>query len=101
MNYKSFVANISLCFMNKHQERLIVIRGQKAKLTYDLLNQKIAFITNDGNQKLYTENLTNDELFQYQIDFYLKKFSNKSKEYVESSYQLMKLIEMIEKNNLF
>ena len=77
------------------------MRTWQQKCVDHLLNQKIAFITNDGNQKLYTENLTNDELFQYQIDFYLKKFSNKSKEYVESSYQLMKLIEMIEKNNLF
>lgn len=96
LEYDNFAAQISICFMQKIQERTITICGQNGKLMCDLLNQNIEVKWNDINDPIDVVQLTNEEIFERQLDFYLNSFEIGSNDYIKSVKNLMQLIEMIE-----
>ena len=95
--YKKFTASINLCFMQKKQERNISIIGQDGNVFVDLNEQSIVF--DNYNEKIYFEktHLSNDELFNIQLEYFLNEHPINSDVYIQRIIKLTKLFEKLYK----
>lgn len=98
--YPKFYVDISLNFMERIQERKICFYFKDASITCDLLNQVYSIKGKDGSVIDQKFNISNDQLFELQLDFFVENFQNKGKEFLDDVENLYSLIEMAEQKNL-
>ena len=84
-DYDSFSVQMSMCFMQKKQERNFKFFGQKGWIEFDLINQKLVVCSYDNKDlEVYEDIVDNDELFKLQADYFLNKFTSSDDQYLDA-----------------
>jgi predicted dehydrogenase len=97
LDYDGHSVHASLCFMHKQQERRFIIKGQNGMIVCDLMEQTLSVACDGRDVEVDNMTLSNDELFELQLDYYLNKHKRGNLGYVRSVEALMSLIELSEK----
>ena len=93
-DYSSFSVQMSLCFMQKKQERNLKLFGQKGWIEFDLINQKLVVCSYDNEDlEVYEDIMDNDELFKLQADYFLNKFTSSDEQYLNALERNTTIIE--------
>jgi len=93
-DYDSFSVQMSMCFMQKKQERNFKFFGQKGWIEFDLINQKLVVCSYDNEDlEVYEDIVANDELFKLQADYFLNKFKSSDEQYLKALERNTTIIE--------
>jgi len=93
-DYDSFSVQMSMCFMQKKQERNFKFFGQKGWIEFDLINQKLVVCSYDNKDlEVYEDIVDNDELFKLQADYFLNKFTSSDDQYLDALEKNTTIIE--------
>jgi len=93
-DYDSFSVQMSMCFMQKKQERNFKFFGQKGWIEFDLINQKLVVCSYDNKDlEVYEDIVNNDELFKLQADYFLNKFTSSDDQYLDALERNTMIIE--------
>jgi predicted dehydrogenase len=94
LDYDSFSVQMSMCFMQKKQERNFKFFGQKGWIEFDLINQKLVVCSYDNEDlEVYEDIVANDELFKLQADYFLNKFTSSDEHYLKALERNTTIIE--------
>ena len=94
LDYDSFSVQMSMCFMQKKQERNFKFFGQKGWIEFDLINQKLVVCSYDNKDlEVYEDIVDNDELFKLQADYFLNKFTSSDDQYLDALEKNTTIIE--------
>jgi predicted dehydrogenase len=94
LDYDSFSVQMSICFMQKKQERNFKFFGQKGWIEFDLINQKLVVCSYDNKDlEVYEDIVDNDELFKLQADYFLNKFTSSDDQYLDALERNTTIIE--------
>jgi predicted dehydrogenase len=94
LDYDSFSVQMSICFMQKKQERNFKFFGQKGWIEFDLINQKLVACSYDNKDiEVYEDIVDNDELFKLQADYFLNKFTSSDEQYLNALERNTTIIE--------
>ena len=84
-DYSSFSVQMSLCFMQKKQERSFKFFGQDGWVELDLIKQKLTVYRDDSEGIDVYENIVdNDKLFQLQVNYFLNEFKLNDNQYLNA-----------------
>ena len=84
-DYSSFSVQMSLCFMQKKQERSFKFFGQDGWVELDLIKQKLTVYRYDSEGVDVYENIVdNDKLFQLQVNYFLNEFKLNDNQYLNA-----------------
>ena len=84
-DYSSFSVQMSLCFMQKKQERSFKFFGQDGWVELDLIKQKLTVYRDDSEGIDVYENIVdNDKLFQLQANYFLNEFKLNDNQYLNA-----------------
>lgn len=98
LDYGSYTIQISLCFMQNHQERRIVINGRDGWLDCDLVSQRLKIgLNNSSEVEVFSEAVDMETMFKIQAGYFLDGFKRGSNEYLDAIRNVMTLIESAEK----
>ncbi len=93
LTYENFDAKVHLCFMEKNQERVIRIQGNKGSLELDINNNLLSSITTGTKKtKEYNDSIDMDGMFRNQLDYYLNDFNHSDKDYCDALNLNMSLV---------
>ena len=93
-DYDSFSVQMSMCFMQRKQERKFKFFGQKGWIEFDLINQKLVVCSYDNKDlEVYEDIVDNDELFKLQADYFLNKFTSRDYQYLDALERNTTIIE--------
>jgi len=94
LDYDSFSVQMTMCFMQKKQERNFKFFGQKGWIEFDLINQKLVVCSYDNKDlEVYEDIVDNDELFKLQADYFLNKFTSSDEQYLNALERNTTIIE--------
>ncbi len=94
LDYDSFSVQMTMCFMQKKQERNFKFFGQKGWIEFDLINQKLVVCSYDNKDlEVYEDIVDNDELFKLQADYFLNKFTSSDDQYLDALERNTMIIE--------
>ena len=94
LDYDSFSVQMTMCFMQKKQERNFKFFGQKGWIEFDLINQKLVVCSYDNEDlEVYEDIVDNDELFKLQADYFLNKFKSSDEQYLKALERNTTIIE--------
>jgi len=94
LDYDSFSVQMTMCFMQKKQERNFKFFGQKGWIEFDLINQKLVVCSYDNKDlEVYEDIVDNDELFKLQADYFLNKFTSNDHQYLNALERNTTIIE--------
>ena len=94
LDYDSFSVQMTMCFMQKKQERNFKFFGQKGWIEFDLINQKLVVCSYDNEDlEVYEDIVANDELFKLQADYFLNKFKSSDEQYLKALERNTTIIE--------
>ncbi len=94
LDYDSFSVQMTMCFMQKKQERNFKFFGQKGWIEFDLINQKLVVCSYDNKDlEVYEDIVDNDELFKLQADYFLNKFTSSDDQYLDALERNTTIIE--------
>jgi len=98
LDYGSFTAQVNLCFMQQHQQRVVEINGRDGWLKCDLNEQRLLIGHHvDGNIEDYTDDSVGmDAMFKAQAEYFMNDFENGDSEYMNAVNGLMTLINEVE-----
>jgi len=97
LDYGDYAIQVSLCFMQRHQERRIVINGRDGWLDCDLLLQRLEVGRHsDGDVEVVGEAVDMGTLFTAQAEYFLDGFEHRSTEYLEAIRNLTSLVEAVD-----
>lgn len=97
LDYGAFAVQMSLCFMQRRQERRIVISGSDGWLDCDLISQRLEIGRHaDGAVELVSEAVDMGTLFRTQADYFLDEFERGSTEYLDAIRNVTTLVESAE-----
>ena len=86
-NFSSFSLQISLCFMQKKQERCFKLFGHDGWLELDLIKQKLVICRYEDEEKEKEEHIRimeNDDLFRIQANYFLNEFVPNDDQYLNA-----------------
>jgi predicted dehydrogenase len=85
LDYDSFSVQMSMCFMQKKQERNFKFFGQEGWVELDLITQKLVVCYyGNKNRKEYEYIVNDDELFELQADYFLNQFTPSDNRYLDA-----------------
>ena len=85
LDYDSFSVQMSMCFMQKKQERNFKFFGQEGWVELDLITQKLVVCYyGNKNRKEYEYIVNDDELFELQTDYFLNQFTPSDNRYLDA-----------------
>lgn len=97
LDYGTYAVQISLCFMQRHQERRIVINGSNGWLDCDLISQRLEMGRHPaGEVEVVREAVDMDTLFRTQASYFLDEFERGSTVYLEAIRNVTSLVESAE-----
>ncbi len=97
LDYGAYAIQVSLCFMQRHQERRIVISGRDGWLDCDLLSQRLEIGRHSGGEvEVASDAVDMGTLFRTQAEYFLDGFEHRSSEYLQAIRNLTSLVEAAE-----
>lgn len=97
MDYGLFAAQLSLCFMQKKQERRLSITGQDGWIELDLISQRLGIgHHNDEITETFTDSFDNDSLFRAQMDYFLNHFERDDEQHLDALERNLTIISRCE-----
>lgn len=94
LDYDNFVVQLSLCFMQRKQERVLKFTGQDGWVEIDLVAQRLEVGRHDSSEvRVYKDAVENDELFCKQANYFLSKFDRNDYTYLDALEKNMSVIE--------
>ena len=92
-DYRDFAVQISLCFMQRHQERSFIINGQDGWLECDLLGQRLCWTRSDEEVKVSGISIDMEQMFTAQARFFLEHFEKGDLTYLKTAGHLADVID--------
>ena len=93
LDYRDFGVQMSLCFMQRHQERSITINAQNGRLECDLLAQRLCHIRYNDEFKVFNESMDLESMFKAQARYFLDHFEKEDLAYLNSVEKLSQIID--------
>jgi len=94
LDYGDFGVQMSLCFMQRHQERSFTINGQDGWLQCDLLRQKLRLgISGTSEVQVFEETMDMESMFRRQADYFLNRFERGDSTYLNAVGNLTQIID--------
>jgi predicted dehydrogenase len=99
LHYGNFGARVSLCFMQRRQQRSISIAGQNGWIECDLLTQTLEFGQHDKPIRVFDDGMDMDDQFRQQAKFFLNEFKTSDNRYIQALENLTSLFNAAEKSS--
>jgi len=85
LDYRDFGVQMSLCFMQRQQERNFIIMGQDGWLECDLLGQKLRLgNSGTGDVQVFEETMDMESMFRAQASYFLNDFEKGDTTYLNA-----------------
>ena len=100
LNYKNYVVQANLCFMQKHTRRDLHIAGTEGYIEWDSRGNKLIIHNyKDGKEKVFSDpNYMNDDMFVSQASYFLKNFKKSDKSYLDIAKASLTIVETAKKS---
>jgi len=98
LDYGDFSAQVSLCFMQQHQKRVIEINGTNGWLECDLNGQrlKVGHHADESVKEYMDDSVGMDVMFRAQAAYFIEDFKSGDTEYMNAVNGLMTIIKDVE-----